>query len=150
MQLTLKRFNSTRDYTQGMMYIDGKFECFTLEDEHRTTKVWGETRIPDGTYEIKFRTEGGHHRRYAARFHTRWHKGMLHLQDVPNFKWILIHIGNDDDDTAGCILVGKGIPDHDRGFISNSTKAYRDLYPQVRDALIRGEKVEITIETINI
>jgi hypothetical protein len=149
MKLTLKRFNSQREFTQGILYVDGKFECFTLEDEYRTHKIWGETRIPDGTYEIKLRKEGGHHRRYAARFGTKWHKGMLHLQDVPNFKWILIHIGNDDDDTAGCLLVGKGIPNADNGFISSSTNAYKDLYPQVRDALVRNEEVHITIETIN-
>ena len=72
---------------------------------------------------------------------------MLHLIDVPNFKYILIHIGNDDEDTAGCILVGT-TADKDKGFIGASTGAYKDLYPQVADAVNRNEAVHIIIKTI--
>ena len=148
MQLELLRFDSRRDYTKGLLFIDGEFECYTLEDEYRTNKVYGETRIPDGTYNIKLRTEGTRHIRYSKRF-PRVHKGMLHLQDVPNFKWILIHIGNTDKDTAGCLLVGSRFRDKDSGILEYSTKAYLDLYPQVAEALSKGEEVNITIKTLN-
>lgn len=98
----------------------------TLEDEYRARKVPGETSIPAGIYEIRLRTEGGMHQKYARRF--PWHVGMLWLQDVPGFEWIYIHIGNDDDDTDGCILVGETRgPD----WIGESVKAYTRLYQHI-------------------
>ncbi|MCA9776239.1 MAG: hypothetical protein KC800_05965 [Candidatus Eremiobacteraeota bacterium] len=147
MKLNLKRFASLRDYTKGILYVNDEFECFTLEDEYRAVKVYGETRIPDGTYEIVLRTEGTHHINYTKKFGKVFHKGMLYLKDVPNFQWILIHIGNTDRDTAGCILVGSKL-DKDNGTLLESTRAYKDLYPQVSNALLRNEKVTITIETL--
>lgn len=147
MHIEVQRFASRRDFTKGLLFVDGEFECFTLEDEFRTNKVYGETRIPDGTYKCELRTEGGHHQRYTKKFGKHFHKGMIHILDVPNFKWILIHIGNTDRDTAGCLLVGSKL-DKDNGVMSESTRAYLDLYPQVRDAFIRGEEVTITYKTI--
>ena len=50
---------------------------------------------------------------------------MLELQDVPNFKYILIHAGNTDEQTAGCILVGDSQNNNDiqtDGFIGSSQK----------------------------
>lgn len=141
MKLTVYRFLHTENETIGILFINGIFECYTLEDEFRTTKVWGETRIPEGTYQVKLRKEGGHHNRYSQKF-PDIHKGMLHVQDVPNFKWILIHIGNDDDDTAGCLLVGEAISSDNKS-IARSTLAYKKMYKKVADALEAGEDVYI-------
>jgi len=44
MKLELKRFSGQSDTTLGLMFVDGEFECFTLEDEYRADKVKGETR----------------------------------------------------------------------------------------------------------
>ena len=55
------------------------------------------------------------------------------LQDVPNFQYVYIHIGNDDDDTAGCLLVGMGNSADDVGFINGSKQAYMKIYPIIRD-----------------
>ena len=147
MDLQLIRYNSASDYTDGLLFIDGKFECYTLEDEYRTDKVYGETRIPDGTYFIELRTEGGFHNRYLKKFGSEFHKGMLWVKDVPNFEYILIHIGNTDEDTAGCILVGS-TADKDKNFIGASGAAYKDLYPKVANALLEKEGVTLTIKTI--
>ena len=35
MKLELKRFSAGNDSTLGLMFVDGEFECFTLEDEYR-------------------------------------------------------------------------------------------------------------------
>ena len=61
MKLDVVRTQFGKDATNGMLFINGLFECFTLEDEYRDLKVRGETCIPDGEYEIKLRTVGGFH-----------------------------------------------------------------------------------------
>ena len=148
MKLEVIRFNKGVDATNGMLFDvtgDRKFLCYTLEDEDREEKVWGETCIPDGTYEIRFRTEGGYHNKYSSRFQDI-HKGMLEVCDVPNFKYILIHCGNTDEDTAGCLLVGDTQENNNikaGGFIGKSTQAYQRIYPPIAEALECGDTVTI-------
>ena len=138
MEILVDRFISDHDTTISRVSIDGKFACFGLEDEYRADKVAGETRIPAGTYRVTLRTEGGHHSKYQRRF-PDIHKGMLHLQDVPNFKWILIHCGNTDEDTAGCLLVGShAITEPGDMSITSSGAAYKRFYPLVADAAANG------------
>ena len=93
MKLRVLRFSSQEDSTSGLLFLEDEFGlnflCYTLEDERRALKVKVETRVPQWTYEIKLRTEGGFHERYKKRFGTL-HKGMLHVINVPNFEYILI------------------------------------------------------------
>lgn len=140
--LTLQRLQSYKDYSIGLMYIDGKLHSFTLEDEKRSVKVYGETRIPAGVYNITYRTAGRLHNQYGQKFYG--HKGMLWIRNIPNFEYVYIHIGNDDDDTAGCILVGQS---HKIGenFIAHSTVAYESLYSIVSAALNQGKQVRINV-----
>lgn len=146
MKITVKRFLSNANETMGVMLIDGTPVCWTMEDEHRDKKVMAETRIPAGTYKIGLRLEGGHHEKYGKKF-PNLHKGMLELQNVPNFKFILIHIGNTDDDSAGCILVGNyPNPLGATLTVGDSTGAYLKIYKIIIDAFNRKENVEITIE----
>jgi aromatic ring-cleaving dioxygenase len=144
MKLRLKRDPGQKDFTTGRLFVDLIPECFTIEDEKRDVKVMHETRIPEGTYEIKLRTFGGHHERYKVKF-PDVHHGMLWLQNVPGFKDILIHIGNTDDDSSGCILLGVAV-DKEKGILYKSTEAYLRFYKKVVDKIAKGEKVTITIE----
>lgn len=146
MELINLRYNTAPNHTDGLFYINDKFRVYTLEDGHRETKVHGETRIPDGRYKVEFREVGNFHRRYGRRYKD-WHKGMLWVKEVPNFKYILIHVGNYAKDTAGCLLVGNE-PERNKDFISDSRTAYEAIYPEIRDALIAGEEVWITYKTI--
>lgn len=153
MDLELLRYSSQKGSTLGLlMKADNvrKFMCYTLEDEWRTEKVYGETRIPSGRYEIKLRTFGGFHKDYKDRF-SNLHKGMLWLQDVENFTNVLIHIGNNDEDTAGCILVGDTASQNATrdGFIGRSTNAYKRIYPPIAQALSEGERVFIRIRNLD-
>jgi hypothetical protein len=152
MELKAYRYNSAAEHTNSLLMINAKFECYGLEDEHRNVKVWGETRVADGKYPIRFRTVGGFNKRYTKRytkkFGASFHKGMLEICDVPEFKYILIHIGNDDDDTAGCYLVGE-TQARGENFIGSSARAYEKMYPKVRDALLRGEGVTIEFITLD-
>lgn len=145
MKLELLRFHDNGKATLGILKIDGKFECFTLEDEHRDKKVMSETRIPEGEYEIKLRTEGTHHIEYGKKF-PDIHAGMLWLQDVPNFQFILIHIGNTEKDSAGCILVGNQALKS--ATLVDSTTAYKELYKKVSVELKAKKKVTIKITEI--
>lgn len=147
MELKLYRISSQADSTNGILYINNEFACYTLEDEQREIKVKHETAIPLGIYEIQFRTVGGFHDRYKKRF-SGIHKGMLELQDVPNFQYILIHCGNTDEHTSGCILLGDTQENNELvkdGFIGKSTQAYSRIYPKIAGALINNEKVTIEI-----
>lgn len=137
MDLKLYRFHASNEDTIGMLFVDGIFGCFTLEDQKQTVKVPSETRIPVGRYRIFLRTEGKHHIQYAAKF-PAIHKGMLHLQNVPGFEYILIHIGNTDKDTQGCLLIGDDVRYNALGAsrIENSQQAYIRIYPIIAQAII--------------
>lgn len=147
MELKVFRYNSDQDHTNSTFHINDKFECYGLEDEFRNLKVYGETRVPDGKYPVRFRKEGGFHNRYLKKFGKQWHKGMLEICSVPNFKYVLIHIGNDDEDTDACYLVGD-TQSRGENWIGSSTTAYKRMYPKVRNALLKGE--EVTIEFITL
>ena len=148
MKLEVIRFNKGVDSTNGILFdvTEGrKFLCYTLEDESREEKVYGETCIPEGEYTIRFRSEGGYHSKYSKRF-ADIHLGMLEVCDVPNFKYILIHCGNTDEDTAGCLLVGDTQENNNiktGGFIGRSTTAYTRIYPDIAKAVAAGEEVTI-------
>ena len=150
MKLQVVRTQFGKDATNGMLFIDGKFECYTLEDQYQAVKVMHETCIPEGEYDIQFRKTGGFHTRNSAKYGNS-HYGMLHLQDVPGFTYILIHSGNTDEHTSGCLIVGETQQDLDLGkdgFVGQSVKAYKAMYRKVANELLQGKKVSIEYTTI--
>ena len=68
MKLQVVRTQFGKDATNGLLFIDGIFECYTLEDQYQAVKVMHETCIPEGTYDIKFRKTGGFHAKYSERY----------------------------------------------------------------------------------
>jgi hypothetical protein len=149
-KLQVVRTQFGTDATNGLLFIDGLFECYTLEDQYQAVKVLHESCVPEGTYDIKFRTVGGFHEKYKKRY-SNDHYGMLHLQDVPNFTYILIHAGNTDEHTSGCLIVGETQQDldlSDDGFIGHSGVAYQKLYKKVAKELLLGKSVTIEYTTI--
>ena len=153
MKLKVLRFSSQEDSTSGLLFLENdlglQFLCYTLEDEARALKVRGETRIPAGTYKIELRTEGGFHARYAKKY-GRMHKGMLHVTNVPGFEWILIHTGNTDEHSSGCLLVGDSQENNaiiKDGFVGKSSNAYKRIYPYISKAI---QKEDVTIEYIDL
>jgi len=149
MYIDLIRYSDTPDSTGALLFIDHQFVCYTIEDQLQTgPKIQGETRIPEGIYEIKFRDDGGMNKRYKE-IYGDWHVGMLHLQEIPGFRWVYIHIGNTDDQTEGCILPGIGTlfdKDHTTQY---SEKAYRKIYNAIKTAVFgKGEKVFIHVRSL--
>lgn len=131
MLLTLKREVFTANSTIGRLSVDGKFNCFTLEDVVRKgAKIYSKTAIPAGRYQITIN--------HSPRF-----KRLLPLLlNVPGFEGIRIHSGNTADDTEGCILVGRT---RSRDFIGESRLAFAPLFNQIEEALTRRERVFIEI-----
>ena len=155
MKLTVKRFADNGTATLGVFYIDGIFECFTVEDTEREEKVYGKTRIPEGTYDVKLRAEGGFHNRYTARYKDM-HKGMLCVHNKDgwklenaglSFQYILIHTGNTHEHTHGCLLLNDAVSGKTFSG-SSSGDAYVDAYPKIAKALESGDTV--TIEYVDI
>ena len=136
MKLEVLRINSDVDSTSCIFFnvTDGrKFLSYALEDEFRNDQ-------------IKLRTVGGFHGKYTRKYGD-FHKGMLHVQDVPGFEYILIHTGNTDEHTSGCLIVGDSQENNQlvkNGFIGKSVQAYKRIYPAIADALLAGEEVTIT------
>ena len=147
MLITVKRLISNADETLSAIYVDDDLECFGLEDERRSVKIDGETRIPAGKYPVKLRSEGGMSPRYEQKF-PDIHKGMLWLQDVPGFTYIYFHVGNRDEHTAGCILVAQDAHIWPLGSITlkNSRLAYIAFYERVIDAAWHES---LTVEVID-
>jgi hypothetical protein len=150
MKYEVLRVSSQKDSTSGLLFEVNNskrtFLCYTLEDEQRDVKVWGETRIPAGTYKLGLRTEGGFHNRYLSRYGADFHKGMIWVLDVPGFEWILWHSGNTDENTAGCLLLGNSQESNlvkKDGFIGASRDAYKLVYPRVTAAIESGLDVEV-------
>ena len=128
MLIEVKRFEFKDTHTVGKMYVDGVYECYTLEDAVRNgTKVIGKTAIPIGTYKLIIDAS------------TRFKQDMPHILDVPDFTGVRIHAGNTSADTDGCILLGSTWAGKD--FIGNSKIAYKKFF----DKLKENKTVSITI-----
>lgn len=149
MQINLKRMFTSKESTQGALYINGEPFCFTLEDEFREIKVSGETRIPKGNYKIKYRDAVTPLTEKYRKKHP-WFTFHLEIQDVPNFKYIYMHKGNIDNHTEGCILLGDSLNNNQvaDGFLGHSTNAFTRFYKLVSKALDDNEDVSILIEDL--
>jgi hypothetical protein len=127
MKLLLKRIHKTDVSTIGELYVDGIFQCYTLEDIERDVKIKSETAISKGKYKVMITLS------------NRFKKYMPLLLNVPNFEGVRIHSGNTNHDTEGCILVGQT---RSKDFIGQSRKAYDKLFKKLETAK------EITIEIV--
>lgn len=133
MELELKRDKLGARATLGHLFVDGAYECETLEDVYRPPplpKVPHFTCIPCGRYEVVIT--------YSPRFKL----DMPLLLNVPDFKGVRIHPGNNAIDTDGCLLVGK---ERVGDTILHSRDAYAALFQKIDAARARGELVHITI-----
>lgn len=153
MELVLERIYKGDLYTIGKLYIDGVYQCDTLEDADRNLnqemsledikkeKVFGKTAIPYGKYKVTLKQQSA---KVSKSKKYEQCKGYLpRLIDVPAFSGILIHIGNTAEDSNGCILVGQNLI---KGKVINSTICFWALYQKLKTADDRGEKIWIAIK----
>lgn len=155
MEIRVRRIALKDTYTIGKMYIDGKYVCDVLEDKVRDvnkngvfdngeTKVVGHTAIPYGTYEITMDVKSTKFSDFEQYPWAKEYDGYLpRLTNVPLFVGVLLHVGNSDVDSSGCILVGENKV---VGKVLNSTITFRRLMNEYfLPAKKRGEKIYITI-----
>lgn len=142
----LQRFSDNRTSTLGfickmtMHHTEIKLTLlgYTLEDEFRESKVSKETRIPAGKYEIIIQEILTDKTKDYQKRYPGWFEKHLMLKDVPGFTGIYIHIGNDDKDTDGCILMGDAVDNNSiaPGNVGSSTacfsRFYKELYPHLK------------------
>lgn len=120
MTYEIRRVSSDKTHgTFGVFLRDGVPMCVTMEE------TWLDNAkeiscIPAGTYAAK---------RYSGTVY----KDVWIVENVPNRSAILIHWGNTERHTAGCILMGQYFADFgDRRGVANSKKTIemlRDLLP---------------------
>ena len=137
MKMTLQRTSDAgQPMTFGKLFADGKYVCYTLEDEVREIegqpvsdwKIHGATAIPAGEYRITLEQ--------SARFGPN----TLTVNNVPGFSGVRMHAGNTVADTEGCPLLGIAI--NAQGIVGGTSGPAVKLVKQVvGDAIARGEVV---------
>jgi len=150
MFLEILRYSDNGDDTIGLLFIDGVFQAHTVEDEYRNVKVAGETRIPEGIYNIEFREEDSPSTKRYREDYPDFFDYHLQIVGVPNFSYIYLHHGNTDEDTAGCILLNDSINNNQiqpaKG--GYSRQSFARIYKKVWKALKSGDEVKINIKTL--
>ena len=144
MKLKIKRIFKGDKYTIGHLYINNIYFCDTLEDKVRNLpkepKVYGETAIPAGIYEIDMNTVSPKFR--SRSWAKKWGGIVPRLKNVPYFEGVLMHPLNKPEETYGCIGVGDN---QVVGGLVNSTIQFNRLMRRLVDANKRKEPITIEI-----
>ena len=129
MELKIIREKSSKEYTEGKLYINGVFFCDTLEDKDRglnqsmsdfeikRRKVYGETAIPSGTYKV------------ILSYSPKFKRILPEILNVKGFTGIRIHEGNTIHSTSGCLILGTKSSD---GILKDSRKAVNSLIDKLK------------------
>lgn len=155
MNITVDRKWKKADYTIGRLMVDGVFLCNTLEDtdrglkqsmalaEIKRRKILGKTAIPTGTYHVRMDIVSPKYSQSAWYMKNCQGAKVPRLEDVPGFSGILIHTGNNAQDTDGCILVGKNTK---KGMVTESRETFLSLYSKMLAVHRKGQSISITIK----
>lgn len=155
-QFIHQRFTDNGRATLGMVYDCGVWIppqrrpeplviCAILEDTYRPVKIKGRTRIPAGDYELELKPVGTSKfdAQYSKLF-KQFHAGMIRFKDVPDFSEILLHCGNDENDTEGCPLTGYSLSLAEHT-VQYSRAAYSVLAAIITKSLLEGHRVTWSI-----
>ena len=94
MRATVVRHEQGQLETLGVLLLDGRLQCYTLEPPWLHNSQWVSC-IPPGAYRCE-------------RIETVGHGTLYRVLDVPGRENILLgHAGNTYRDTSGCILLGR-------------------------------------------
>lgn len=133
MKLKLVRKVGNAGFTEGRLYIDDVFECYTVEDAIRKVKVQNMTAIPAGEYKV------------ILSMSNRFKKILPEVLNVPGFTGVRIHAGNSSKDTEGCIIVGAVNDRDDDDWVGGSKIAMTRLQPKIAKAIKAGNTVTLEV-----
>lgn len=143
MDVLIVRTKFDEKWTEGKLYIDGKYICDTLEDKDRELydsmpedeimkkKVYGKTCIPYGRYKL------------TIDWSNKFKKELIHILSVKGFSGVRIHSLNTAEESLGCIGVGVKLRD---GYITKSRDTYSIVHKIVHSALLKSDNVSLTIQ----
>ncbi|ECK8355996.1 hypothetical protein FR372_07580 [Campylobacter jejuni] len=122
------------------------FECFSLEEDKEGLESGKDLRIPEGNYNLRRHTPS----RFENTLRSITKKDddtMINVynDEVPASRAILIHWGNTDKDTQGCILLGL-TKDNNNESVGQSRQACKEFYDLVYSKNLQDIKLEITNE----
>lgn len=143
-QLEIKRYLYTSRTTIGKLYVDGKFFCYTLEDTVRADgiKVKKETAIPaEVLYDVTIRKSPKYGE--VPVIYNEVDGISISAKGV-SFKYVLMHGGNDHEDTEGCVLVAKNLVNSET--IQGSMK--NDITQLIKDKIAEGNRITLLIENL--
>ncbi len=143
--ITVLRYKDDGASTLGLLFLNDKFYCYTLEDTFRDIKIKGQTRIAAGEYKLGFnRNLTGMTQRYRK---TRpWFDFHLHIKNVPKFEGIYIHNGANHVHTQGCLLIADGLSStNSQKILTNSRVTYERFYKEVGGAMKNGINVRVKL-----
>lgn len=148
-EIKVLRYTDDGETTLGLLYIDGEFYCYTLEDTFREVKVPGKTRIPAGSYQIDFIKQLTP-LTLTYRKTRDWFDYHLEIKNVPGFTGVYIHNGGTSEDTEGCLLIADGITANDATkMLTNSRQTFEEFYKLIGNRLRNNCPVNITLYNEN-
>ncbi|EAI7855323.1 hypothetical protein HRC62_000171 [Campylobacter coli] len=121
------------------------FECFSLEEDKEGLESGKDLRIPEGNYNLRRHTPSRFEN--TLRSITKKDDTMINVynDEVPSSRAILIHWGNTDKDTQGCILLGL-TKDNNNESVGQSRLACKEFYDLMYGKNLEDIKLEITNE----
>ena len=154
LELLVDRKYKKETYTIGNLYVDGEWFCNTLEDKDRglkssmsldeieRLKVYAETAIPAGRYEVRMNIVSPKYNR------VKWYKDnfggrMPRLENVKGFSGVLVHPGTTAVDSAGCIIVGLN---KKQGNVLESRATFTKLWKILEEANKNKKTIYLTIK----
>ncbi|HDZ5247124.1 TPA: hypothetical protein RTJ06_001919 [Campylobacter jejuni] len=127
------------------------FECFSLEEDKEGVERNKDLRIPEGIYNLERHTGSSFNisgRKTVAGVKVLKDDDFVinvYNEEVPLDRRILIHWGNTDKDTQGCILLGL-TKDNNNESVGQSRQACKEFYDLMHGKNLEDIKLEITNE----
>ena len=139
MNFLLRRRYLGPEYTIDSLSVDGIYLCDMIEDKVRDydkdgdldeEKVFGETAIPYGIYEMDLTMS------------PKFKRLLPIIMNVPHFTGIRIHRGNSAKDSHGCLLPGENKA---KGKVLRSTKYEMLIVEKMLEAIRNNETIAIEV-----
>lgn len=131
MEITLQRLYQGDDCTIGTLSMNRKILCYTLENPWKDNEK-NVSSIPEGRYS-------------CAPYNSEKYPNVWKINNVKDRTDVLIHIGNYEKDTKGCILVGSNVAYNKKNMVTNSRITMEKLHSEIGI----GRSFSLIIKRIN-